>query len=85
MDKLHNQIATVTWRKVYANRYYDNASLQQQASINDNKLLAQYEILSSEYSGEKLLKSDNVEYTISLVSVKGDRTVLTVERDVANE
>lgn len=85
MDDLHNQVPTVTWSKVYVNRYYDNINLQQQAAINDQKQLAQFEIMSADYSGQRLFKIDDVEYTVSLASVKGDRTVLTVEKDLSNE
>lgn len=88
MDRYHNQKAVTNWKKVYCNRFYDNASLQQQAAVNDNRKLAQYEVMSSEYSGEKLFKLDESEtaviYTITLASMKGDRTVLTVECEMGN-
>ncbi len=88
MDGYHNQIASRTWKKVYCNRFYDNASLQQQAAVNDNRMLAQFEVMSTEYSGEKFFKLTDSEtaviYTITLASKKGDRTVLTVECEMGN-
>lgn len=88
MDQYHNQKATTQWKKVYCNRFYDNASLQQQAAVNDNRMLAQFEVMSTEYSGQKLFKLSDSEtaviYTITLASKKGDRTVLTVECEMGN-
>ena len=84
MDAIHNQKPTTTWEKVYVDRFYDNANLQNQAAVNDNKKLAQFEILSANYSGQHLFKYNGTEYTVSLASNKGDRTVLTVECDIAN-
>lgn len=84
MDRYHNQVATVDWRKVYVNRFYDNITLQQQAAVNDGRKLAQYEIRTSEYDGELMFKVDDVVWTVTLASGKGDFTVLTVETEMGN-
>ena len=84
MDRYHNQVRTVEWRKVYVNRFYDNISLQQQAAVNDGKKLAQYSIRTSEYCGELLFRVDDVVWTVTLASGKGDNTVLTVESEIGN-
>lgn len=83
-DKYHNQVATVAWRKVYVNRFYDNITLQQQAAVNDGRQLAQYELRTSEYQGEQIFKVDDVLWTVQLASRKGDNTVLTVETEIGN-
>lgn len=84
MDRYHNQVETVEWRKVYANRFYDNISLQQQAAVNDGKRLSQYSLRTSDYHGELLFKVEDVVWTVMLASGKGDDTVLTVETEMGN-
>lgn len=84
MDAYHNQTRTITWRKVYANHYYGNIQLQQQAAINDGRQMEQYSIRASEYDGEKLFKVGSDIWTVTLASGKGDNVVLTVESEVGN-
>lgn len=83
MDKYHNQVASTSWRKIYCNKYQDNVQLQQQAAVNDGRDVKQFEVMSTEYHGEKLFRlstaEDAVVFTVTYASVKGDRTVLTVE------
>lgn len=93
MDMYHNQIATVVWDwekgKVYYNPYYDNANLQQQAGVNDLFEVHQLEVMTSQYHGEKWFRFTNDDdapvYTITNPSLKGDRTVLTVERKLGDQ
>jgi hypothetical protein len=83
-DEIHNQIKETSWRPVYLNEWTQSSNLQLIAAQNDNQQAAQYEIMSCDYCGERLLRVSGVEYTIKKASVKGDRTVLTVEREISN-
>jgi len=83
-DEIHNQIPEEVWRSVYVNEWSQSSNLQVLAAQNEGKQIAQYEIMTCEYRGERLLKVNGIKYTVKQASVKGDRAVLTVEREVAN-
>lgn len=83
-DEIHNQIPETMWRPVYLNEWSQSSNLQLIAAQNDGKQVAQYELMSCEYYGERLLRVNEVEYTVKTVSRKGDRTILTVEREASN-
>lgn len=83
-DEIHNQTKETSWRPVYLNEWSQSSNLQLIAAQNDGKQTAQYEIMSCEYRGECPLRVNGIEYTVKKASVKGDRTVLTVEREVSN-
>ncbi len=84
MDTYHNQVETITWRKVYVDRRFGDIQLQQQAAINDGRKVEQFGIRASDYDGERLFKVDGEIWTVMTASGKGDNVVLSVESEIGN-
>ena len=71
-------------RKVYANEWSISSSERYEAGRNDLKPERRYQVRTSEYQGEQLMEVSGVEYTIIGVEPRGEWTLLTGERKVAN-
>ena len=67
--------------KVYVNRWSISAEWVSGNGIEDMENAYAFELLTFEYSGEKYAEYNGKPYRITNVSIRGDRTVLTMEYD----
>lgn len=83
-DAVGNQTKVDTERKVYANKNDISITEFYNAGVNGMKPEKRFAIKSFEYNGERKLKHENTLYDIIRVSEKGENTVVTCERVIAN-
>lgn len=84
-DRMKNQTKRKSFRKVYANVRFLLFSAKVAAGIDDYSKIKVFEIMSTEYSGEEMLRYRKIEYEIIDVTMKGDRTILTAKRSSDND
>ena len=83
-DAIGQQVETKTKRTVYANEWSISSAERYEAGRNDLKPERRYQVRTSEYQGEQLMEFAGVEYSIIGVEPRGEWTLLTGERKVAN-
>lgn len=83
-DSIGQQVASTAWRPVYANEYAVSAREFYDAGAQGHKAERQYQIRAIEYADEKLARVDGVEYNIIRPQKRGEWTLLTLERVIAN-
>lgn len=84
VDELGNQIEVPTERKVYANKNSISANETYNAAVNGMKPEKRFEIHSFEYNDERFAKHNGILYSVIAVSERGGKTIITLERVIAN-
>lgn len=83
-DAIGQEVAARTSRQVYANEFAVSSAEYYDAGRNGMKPERQYQVRSVDYADEKLLTVDDLEYEIIRTQRRGEWTLLSCQRTVAN-
>lgn len=83
-DAIGQEVAARASRQVYANEFAVSSAEYYDAGRNGMKPERQYQVRSVDYADEKLLTVDGLEYEIVRTQRRGEWTLLSCQRTVAN-
>jgi SPP1 family predicted phage head-tail adaptor len=84
-DKLHQLIKTYDKRKVFANKFSISKNEFSAAGQLGLKPDVAYQILTREYAGEEFVEVTDLRYHVYRMQENGDKTVLYLQREVADD
>lgn len=83
-DDIGQQVATKTSRTIFANEWTVSSGEFYDAGAQGHKAERQYQVRGCDYDGETLASVDGVEYNVIRSERRGEWTLLTFERVIAN-
>ena len=84
-DAIGQEVAARTSRQVYANEFTVSSAEYYDAGQNNMKPERQYQVRFFDYADEKLLTVDALEFEIIRTQRRGEWTLLSCQRTVANQ
>ena len=84
-DAIGQEVAARVSHQIFANEFAVSSAEYYDAGQNGMKPERQYQVRSFDYAGEKLLAVDDLDYEIIRTQRRGEWTLLTCQRTVANQ
>jgi SPP1 family predicted phage head-tail adaptor len=84
-DAIGQEAPVPSSRQIFANEFMVSSAEYYNAGQNGLKPERQYQVRSVEYAGETLLSVDGSQYEIIRTQRRGEWTLLTCQRTVANQ